>query len=337
MEANPGMGMVGASAAEIDQMAAGGPVQPRRYDDGGVIQEAILNTVTDQIPGAAQLKILQEIKQTDDPEEKRRLARYLAPGYGLGEMAVQGVKALRSRIRERRANRREEAPVLGPQMRNEGGSVRPKKYQDGSEGGIRELYKKIPTNLRLLGEYLAGAESPITEKDFTTEELDVIRNQIVAQKINNEALEDEYRKAGNADAVETFETTRGRTSVSPYDIQESGLPTTKTTFGRSYLSGGSGAVDKGWEESLKSLNDPSYTVATSLGKYTAEDIDDGFRIRENYDFNKGSLERPSPIQDIESLDQLKNLLATMQATPEVVGETLANMIRSEPRAVDIRL
>ena len=38
-----------------------------------------------------------------------------------------------------------------------------------------------------------------------------------------------------------------------------------------------------------------------------------------------------------SFDQLKNLLATMQATPEVVGETLANMIRSEPRAVDIRL
>ena len=114
MEANPGMGMVGASAADIDQMAAGGPVQPRRYDDGGVIQEAIVDTVTDQIPGAAQFKILQAIKQTDDPEEKRRLARQLIPGYGLGEMGVQGVKALGSRIRERRANRREEAPVLGP-------------------------------------------------------------------------------------------------------------------------------------------------------------------------------------------------------------------------------
>ena len=339
--------------------ATGGPVQPRRYDDGGVVQEAIVNTVTDQIPGAAQLKILQAIKQTDDPAEKRRLARYLAPGYGLGEMGVQGVKALGRRIKERprirawRARRRgEDIPEMGPQMRNEGGSVRPKKYQDGSEGGIRELYKKIPTNLRLFGEYLAGVESPITEKDFTEDELDVIRNQIVAQKINNEVLEDEYRKAGDADAVETFEKTRGRTSVSPYDIQESGLPTTKTTFGRSYLSGGSGAVDKGWEESLKSLNDPSYTVATSLGKYTAEDIEDGFRIRENYDFNRGSLDRPLPIQDIMrdlidteentygrklSFDQLKNLLATMQATPEVVGETLANMIRSEPRAVDIRL
>ena len=447
MEGNPGMGMVSASAADIDQMAAGGPVQPRRYDDGGVIQEAIVDTVTNQIPGVSQVKILRAIEMTDDPEEKRRLARQLIPGYGLGEMGVQGVKALGSRIRERRANRREEAPALGPQMRSEGGSVRPKKYQDGdqvkgtdqslrelkqmaksrgisrieellgfrlpeglgeqdiedvllnaglgelgipitkrgdnysyarrlgedsninvsvnpdqkavqlgfekrfntggpvqprryqegSEGGIGELYKKIPTNLRLFGEYLAGVESPITEKDFTEDELGVIRNQIIAQKINNEVLEDEYRKAGDADAVETFEKTRGRTSVSPYTIQKSGLPTNKTTFGRSYISGGSGAVDKGWEESLKALDDPNYMVATTLGKYTAEDVDDGFRIRENYDFNRGASDRPSPIQDIESFDQLKNLLTTMQATPEVVGETLANMIRSEPRAVDIRL
>ena len=34
MEANPGMGMVSASAADIDQMAAGGPVRPKKYQDG---------------------------------------------------------------------------------------------------------------------------------------------------------------------------------------------------------------------------------------------------------------------------------------------------------------
>ena len=312
-------------------------LQPQRYDDGGVVREAVVDTVTNQIPGVSQAKILRAIEMTDDPEEKRRLARQLIPGVGLAEMGLGGLRKIGSRIRERRANRREEAPVLGPQMRNEGGSVRPKKYQEGSEGGIRELYKKIPTNLRLFGEYLAGVESPITEKDFTEDELDVIRNQIIAQKINNEVLEDEYRKAGDADAVETFEKTRGRTSVSPYDIQDAGLPTFKTTFGRRYFSGGEGLVDKGWEESLKALDDPNYMVATTLGKYTAEDVDDGFRIREDYDFNRGASDRPSPIQDIESFDQLKNLLINMQATPEVLGETLANMIRSEPRAVDIRL
>ena len=120
MEANPGMGMVSASAADIDQMAAGGPVQPRRYEDGSTggikagIKQGLIETVKNQTPGVSQLEILQAIKQTEDPEEKRRLALQLIPGYGLGEMGVQGVKALGSRIRERRANRREEAPVLGP-------------------------------------------------------------------------------------------------------------------------------------------------------------------------------------------------------------------------------
>lgn len=400
MEGNPGMGMVSASAADIDQMAAGGPVQPRRYADGSEGGLGIF-AMLDQTAGAEgrptggdmELEYLRETRDTpsEDPfslenikeemrikeaEERSRQfleqegplrrpttfskedAQRLADagvfepsaleqllnrigttaqkkGFGIERRFDEG--PLEMFLKARRDRKTSVPPALGPQMRSEGGSVRPKKYQEGSEGGIGELYKKIPTNLRLFGEYLAGVESPITEKDFTTEELDLIRNQIIAQKINNEVLEDEYRKAGDADAVETFKTTRGRTSVSPYDIQESGLPRTKTTFGRSYLSGGSGSVDKGWEDALRSLDDPRYTVATSLGKYTAEDVDDGFRIRENYDFNRGASDRPSPIQDVESFDQLKNLLTNMQATPEVVGETLANLIKSDPRAVDIRL
>lgn len=96
------------------RLAAGGPVQPPRYDDGGVVQEAIVDTVTNQIPGVSQVKILRAIEMTDDPEEKRRLARQLIPGMGLAEMGLGGLKKIGSRIRERRANRREEAPVLGP-------------------------------------------------------------------------------------------------------------------------------------------------------------------------------------------------------------------------------
>ena len=47
MEANPGMGMVSASAADIDQMAAGGPVQPKKYQDGsegGITPQGTLTT-----------------------------------------------------------------------------------------------------------------------------------------------------------------------------------------------------------------------------------------------------------------------------------------------------
>ena len=53
---------------------------------------------------------------TNDPEEKRRLARQLIPGMGFAEMGLGGLRKIGSRIRERRANRQEEAPVLGPQM-----------------------------------------------------------------------------------------------------------------------------------------------------------------------------------------------------------------------------
>jgi len=328
----------------------GGSVRPKKYQDG------------DQVKGTDQsLRELKQMAKSRGISRIEELLGFRLPeglgeqdiedvllNAGLGELGIPITKRGDNYSYARRlgedsninvsVNPDQKAVQLGFEKRfNTGGPVQPRRYQEGSEGGIGELYKKIPTNLRLLGEYLAGAESPITEKDFTTEELDVLRNQIVAQKINNEVLEDEYRKAGDADAVETFETTRGRTSIDPYKTEVSELPTKKHTLLRSYISGGSGAVDKGWEEALKSLNDPSYTVATSLGKYTAEDVDDGFRIRENYDFNRGSLDRPTPIQDIESFNQLKNLLTTMQATPEVVGETLANMIRSEPRAVDIRL
>jgi len=122
MEANPGMGMVSASAADIDQMAAGGPVQPRRYEDGSTggikagIKQGLIETVKNQTPGLAQVEILKAIEMTNDPEEKRRLARQLIPGMGLAEMGLGGLRKIGSRIRERRANRQEEAPVLGPQM-----------------------------------------------------------------------------------------------------------------------------------------------------------------------------------------------------------------------------
>ena len=73
-----------------------------------------MDTVTNQIPGVSQAKILRAIEMTDDPAEKRRLARQLIPGMGLAEMGLGGLRKIGSRIRERRANRREEAPVLGP-------------------------------------------------------------------------------------------------------------------------------------------------------------------------------------------------------------------------------
>jgi len=47
---------------------------------------------------------------------------------------------------------------------------------------------RLPTNVSLFGQYLLGKQSPITEKDFTPEELQVIVEQIEAQdKLNAES------------------------------------------------------------------------------------------------------------------------------------------------------
>ena len=48
---------------------------------------------------------------------------------------------------------------------------------------------RIPTNVRLFGEYLLGEESPITEKDFTPEELSEMLRLIEEQDKRN--LEEE--------------------------------------------------------------------------------------------------------------------------------------------------
>ena len=124
---------------------------PSELADGGAIQDAIVDTATNQIPGVSQIKILRAIQQTDDPEEKRKLARYLVPGYGIAEMGVSGLRGIGSRIKERRANRREEPPVLGPQMKANGGDILDRVVSDESSITV---YGKAPRGEHLLDESL---------------------------------------------------------------------------------------------------------------------------------------------------------------------------------------
>ena len=116
-----GSAPTGKELSDVDFRAS----LPARYaegSDGGIgagIKQGVIDLAKSQIPGVAQVEILQAIKQTDDPAEKRRLAKYLIPGYGAGEMGAQGVAALarkikeRPRMRERRARRQGDGPKFG--------------------------------------------------------------------------------------------------------------------------------------------------------------------------------------------------------------------------------
>ena len=171
--------------------------------------------------------------------------------------------------------------------------------------------------MRLLAEYLVGLDRPITEEDFKPEELEFIRNQVRQRESRNRAAEEAMLKRQHfvdyAEALDSYADTRGRTAIT--DPYSNGT--------------GRGVVDQGYLSSLrKSFSDPQYNVATSLGKYVAEDEGKGgLRIRDTYDFNKVERNLPS------GLGALRN----MAHSPELLFEYLANAMRRSPREVDLYL
>ena len=134
------------------------------------------------------------------------------------------------------------------------------------QGVMAGLYKKIPTNIRLLAENIVGVDRPITNKDFTNDEL--VEMAFLAQRQREANAEKERflrqqqqfdvypeQKAITKKRLQSFEDTKGKTSVNPYD-----------RVGDERLERGR-KVDKGYFDSIKSsFTDPRYGVATTLGK-----------------------------------------------------------------------
>ena len=197
--------------------------------------------------------------------------------------------------------------------------------------GIGSLYGRLPTNMRLLAENLFGADSPITEKDFKPEELEFMREQIADYKRRNIPEPVLMKTSKGWEKVpQTYEYT-GRTAITnPYSGPPTGEPSwVKQADGTMTFTGGNAdIVDQPWGASLyKSFTDPQYNVATSLGKYVAEDVEGGMRITDEYDFNQEERNLPS------GLEALKRILFS----PELAGEYLANTLGTSPRNVDINL
>ena len=200
--------------------------------------------------------------------------------------------------------------------------------------GIGSLYKRLPTNMRLLAENIFGADSPITEEDFKPEELEFIREQIAAYKTRNRPESVLMKTSKGWEQVpQTYEDTRRTAITDPYSTYPPSNPQWVTNpDGTSSLSfvknTAPGIVDQPWGASLyKSFTDPQYNVATSLGKYVAEDVEGGMRVKDVYDFNKQERNLP------RGLAALRYILGS----PELAGEYLANVLATSPRNVDINL
>ena len=201
--------------------------------------------------------------------------------------------------------------------------------KDDDEGYIRGLYKKIPTNVRLLMENLTGVDTPITARDFTREELIEMatlaerqkRRNLKREKRFNTIIKKELAKgppdkdteemlADYRDMVASYEKTRGKTSVNPYGTRKNKQ------------------VDLDYADAIKrTFTDPKYNVATSLGKYNVFDRNGkNLKIRDTYNFNIGERRLPT---------DFKSALSNMMISPELAGEYLANFLETKDRPVNI--
>lgn len=114
-------------------------------------------------------------------------------------------------------------------------------------GGLQELYRHaVPANARTLLGSLFGDRSPITEKNFTSEELEVIKKMHTA-KAGNQTYFDYPTKQAQRGAGFTFD--------GPLDL-----------IVNSYLN-------------------PSYSMMGTLGSFNTKDTPNGIEATDRYNFD----------------------------------------------------
>jgi hypothetical protein len=238
----------------------------------------------------------------------------------------------------------------------DGGFIeRQKKFDGGS------LYKAIPTNVRLLGEFIAGKDSPITEEDFTEEELKAMADAVERAKSRNTEHEAELRRRieqGTPFVAEEDGKT-GHTIYRDYrgkyvppemlrhmddpEFQKEALEVlrnqlktyedtrNKTSVRNYYVN--EVANPGGTMELLKILNNPLYQLQTTLGEYRATENNDGVVIDDEYNFNTRELREMIGKDEVELVDILKNL-----DTPQLAAELFARYVQPDhKRSVNIKI
>jgi hypothetical protein len=218
---------------------------------------------------------------------------------------------------------------------------------------------RIPTNMRLFGEYVAGNQSPITEKDFTPEELSEMLRLIEDQDSKNVKEEEGLQKslAAYRRNLETFtpdknlvqdkqgnlvpkytETEYNTKIQGQIEKVESKLKTYEDTKGKTSVGYSDEKKPEGlaWADSvIKSFKSPAYNVETSLGHFTARKNKNGtVTIKDDYDFLGYGFDKP---EDIPVSEFLKSFVKSLNK-PEAMGTLLGRtFFANRGRDVDITL
>jgi hypothetical protein len=241
--------------------------------------------------------------------------------------------------------------------------------------GIGSLYRRLPTNMRLLIENLLSVDSPITEKDFKPEELEYIREQIAYSKRIYEAQEANlramYERLNSPDyehpEVYSNQYPLKRGNITVFGSSEPGkledvstehleakrqqdldnlkrdIETYERTVGRTAVTN-----PYGWKDRLSpsSREDSEVNVDQPWGESLRKSFTDP---RYNVATSLGQyvaedVEGGMRVTDEYNFNpQERNLpgglaaLWGMLSSPELLGEYLANAFGTSPRNVDINL
>ena len=209
---------------------------------------------------------------------------------------------------------------------------------------LSDLYKQVvPVNARTFIETAMGKTTPITERDFSPEELDTLKQSVKAAKSKNSLSEEHYRKnlqtssaeynkkpetewlqnlsgkyeefvvpysewiKRNQSAVDSYEKTRDRTSISygdyPIKSGETAAP-----------------VGQNWGSAIyQSYTDPGFRLASTLGSAKYHENGGKPFIEDSYGF---SSDHPGVYKGITDDSSLTDILSKYIGTPGALGEIL---------------
>lgn len=189
------------------------------------------------------------------------------------------------------------------------------------------MWETLPINVRLYLQSLLGETKPITEKDFSKSELEVLKQQgnlkyVKGPKQARQNEQDKLRVNKQGYLPSTLARLYDQTYEKDY------TPTSKQITYADYspapdLSNWSGTA-------YKTISDPRFRVATSLGNFGITDNGDHYQVFDDYAWN-GDFNSP-----INSLNDLWNQTRFTRPTELLNG--LAELFAPQTkRPVNIRI
>lgn len=209
--------------------------------------------------------------------------------------------------------------------------------------GLASFYNKhVPVNIRTFMETLLGNSSPITEKDFSNEDLAYLKKLYEAKKQANDSHEQGLKDIKNNLKPGDWLSKENRNGVlvdttaetlKDIDKKLSTYATTrdKTSIGYGDYASVPGAdVDEsdGWGKQLYgSFTDPGHRVRTTLGQFNVVEQPDGsIVVQDTYDWSK------------HKVSSGETSLASYLNRPEMLGNGIMRIFMpNASREVNIKL